>query len=313
MIRFLLTRLAFALLTLVVASLAAFVLVHLSGSTPGGVALGASGTPETVYAYDVSVGWYDPWHQQFLSWIGTVASGDLGRSLIDGRDIGADILKRLPVTAALAIGGTLLSALIGVSLGVIAAVRGGIVDRMITAVSGFLLSLPPFWFGILLVLVFAVQLRVLPATGFVPFAKDPVRSLASLVLPVITIAVTTAGFIARQSRASMAEALAQEHIRTLRALGTPQRRIIGVHALRSASLPILASIAIMFIQLFGGSVIIETLFAIPGIGQAMQVAVGSADLPFVQALVLVATLVVVTINLGLELLNRFLDPKLRSS
>ena len=176
-----------------------------------------------------------------------------------------------------------------------------------------MLSLPAFWVGILLVYVFAVQMRLLPATGFVPFEVSPEKWFKSLVLPVLTIAITSAGFIARQTRASMAESLAQEHIRTLRAVGTPTGRIVYVHALRSASLPILASVAIQFIVLFGGSVMIELLFALPGIGQAMQSAVGSADLPFVQALVLVATLVVVIVNVVLETLNRTLDPKLRTS
>jgi peptide/nickel transport system permease protein len=133
------------------------------------------------------------------------------------------------------------------------------------------------------------------------------------VLPVLTVAITSMAGIARQTRASMSETLTQEHMRTLRAVGTPTTRIVYVHALRGASLPILAIVAIQFIVLFGGSVVIEVLFALPGIGQAMQAATGSADLPFVQALVLVATLVVVVVNLVLELLNRTLDPKLRAS
>ena len=227
--------------------------------------------------------------------------------------IGPDIAKRLPVTAALALFGTLLSAVVGIVLGVTAAVRGGGADRVITALSGVLLSVPAFWVGVLLVYVFAVQMRLLPATGFVPFAVDPRAWARSLVLPVLTIAITSAAGIARQTRASMSETLTQEHMRTLRAVGTPTTRIVYVHALRGASLPIIASVAIQFIVLFSGSVIIEVLFALPGIGQAMQAAVGSADLPFVQALVLVATLVVVIVNLGLELLNRTLDPKLRAS
>jgi peptide/nickel transport system permease protein len=313
MLTFVLKRIAFAILTLVVATMLAFVLVHLSGSTPGAVALGMAGTPEQVEAYNIEVGWYDPWIVQYLSWWGQVLQGDLGVSLIDGRPIGPDIAKRLPVTAALAVLGTLVSALIGITMGVVAAVRGGAVDRGITALSGILLSLPAFWVGVLLVYVFAVQMRLLPATGFVPFAVNPEAWARSLVLPVLTIAITSAAGLARQTRASMGEALTQEHMRTLRAVGTPTWRIVYVHALRSASLPILASVAIQFIILFGGSVIIEVLFALPGIGQAMQAAVGSADLPFVQALVLVATLVVVVVNLGLELLNRVLDPKLRAS
>ncbi|MFE1646707.1 ABC transporter permease [Microbacterium sp. P01] len=313
MLIFILKRVAFAVLTLLVASWIAFMLVHLSGSTPGGVALGQSATPEQVTAYNTEIGWYDPWVAQFANWVGQVLQGNLGVSLIDGREIGPDIAKRLPVTAALALGGTVLSAVIGIALGVAAAVRGGTVDRVITAVTGILLSLPAFWVGVLLVYFLAVQLRLLPATGFVPFEVSPDKWFRSLVLPVLTIAITSAGFIARQTRASMAEALAQEHIRTLRAVGTPTWRIVYVHALRSASLPILASVAVQFIVLFGGSVMIELLFALPGIGQAMQAAVGSADLPFVQALVLVATLVVVIVNLLLETLNRTLDPKLRTS
>lgn len=313
MLIFALKRIAFALLTLVVATFAAFVLVHLSGSTPGAVALGQGATPEEVVAFNNAIGWNDPWIVQYANWVGQVLRGDLGVSLIDGRDLAEDIGKRLPVTAALALFGTLLSAVLGIVMGVVAAVRGGVVDRAVTALSGILLSLPQFWVGVLLVFLFSVQLRLLPATGFVPFATSPDAWARSLVLPVLTIAITSAAALARQTRASMGESLTQEHMRTLRAIGTPTWRIIYVHALRGASLPIIASIAIQFIILFGGSVIIEVLFALPGVGQAMQAAVGSADLPFVQALVLVATLVVVIVNLGLELLNRTLDPKLRAS
>ncbi|MBW9121860.1 ABC transporter permease [Microbacterium trichothecenolyticum] len=313
MLIFILKRVAWGIVTLLIASWIAFMLVHLSGSTPGGVALGQSATPEQVAAYNESIGWYDPWIQQYAAWVAQVLQGNLGTSLIDGRPIGPDIAKRLPVTAALAVFGTLVAAVIGVVMGVIAAVRRGAVDKAITATSGILLSVPAFWIGVLLVYVFAVQLRLLPATGFVPFANDPAAWARSLVLPVLTIAITSAAGIARQTRASMSESLAQEHIRTLRAVGTPTNRIIYVHALRGASLPILASVAVMFIVLFSGSVVIEVLFALPGIGQAMQSAVGSADLPFVQALVLVATLVVVIVNVALELLNRTLDPKLRAS
>ncbi|MEV8274169.1 ABC transporter permease [Microbacterium sp. NPDC077184] len=310
---FILRRIGFAILTLLIASFLAFALVHLSGSTPGGVVLGVGGTAEQIEAYNQEIGWYDPWIVQFSNWVWQVLQGNLGVSLIDGRDIAADIAKRLPVTAALALLGTLFCSVLGIVMGVVAAVRGGMVDRGVTATAGIMISLPAFWVGVLLVFVFAVQLRLLPATGFVPFDVNPEAWARSLVLPVLTIALTAAAGIARQTRASMAEALTQEHMRTLRATGTPMNRIIYVHALRSASLPIVASIAIQFIILFSGSVVIEVLFALPGIGQAMQAAVGSSDLPFVQALVLIATLVVVIVNLALELVNRALDPKLRAS
>ena len=313
MLTFVLKRVAFAILTLVVATCSP----SCSFTCPGPPrARWHSGSPERrsrSTAYNIEIGWYDPWITQYLDWVRQVLQGNLGTSLVDGRHIASDIAKRIPVTAALAVLGTLLSAVIGITLGVVAAVRGGAVDRVITALPGIMLSLPAFWLGVLLVYVFAVQMRLLPATGFVPFADDPEAWAKSLVLPVLTIALTSAAGLARQTRASMAESLTQEHMRTLRAVGTPTYRIIYIHALRGASLPIIASVAINFIILFGGSVIIEVLFALPGIGQAMQSAVGSADLPLVQALVLVATLVVVAVNLALEFLTRFLDPKLRAS
>ena len=314
MLFFVLKRVAFAILTLLVATWLAFMLVHLSGSTPGGVALGQSATPEQVVAYNQSIGWYDPWIVQYLDWLGQVLQGNLGVSLIDGR---ADRARHRKATArhgrprrCSEPSSAPSSASRSASSPRCAAVPS---DRFITALSGVLLSVPAFWVGVLLVYVFAVQLRLLPATGFVPFAVDPAAWAKSLVLPVLPIAITSLAGIARQTRASMSETLTQEHMRTLRAVGTPTTRIVYVHALRGASLPILASVAIQFIVLFGGSVVIEVLFALPGIGQAMQAAVGSADLPFVQALVLVATLVVVVVNLALELLNRTLDPKLRAS
>ncbi|GIU57500.1 ABC transporter permease [Arthrobacter sp. NicSoilC12] len=234
-------------------------------------------------------------------------------SLIDGRSVSADLASRLPVTAALAAGATALSAVLGIGLGVTAAVRGGLVDRIVGAVCGLAVALPAFWIGIIFVYLFAVQSSVFPATGYVPFEVSPQDWGLSLALPVITLAVGGAAFIARQTRASMLEALQQEHIRTLRATATPTWKILYVHALRYASLPIVAGIALQFIGLFGGSVIAEQLFAMPGLGQAVQTSVSTHDAPSVQGVVVVATVVVVAVNLVLELATKFLDPKLRAS
>ncbi|WP_062201370.1 ABC transporter permease [Demequina salsinemoris] len=313
MLTFIVKRIGFAAVTLLVASGLVFLLMHLSPTTPGVVALGTGGTPETIQEYNESIGWYDPLFVQYLRWLADLVQGDLGTSLTDGRDIATDIGKRLPVTAAVAAGAVLLSSIVGIALGVTAAVRRGIADRMVTAMSGIFISIPQFWLGIVLVFVFAVQLGLLPASGFTRLEDDPAAWFRSLLLPVLTLSVGSVGFIARQTRASMVEALTQEHIRTLRAVGTPTWRILYVHALRYASLPIVAGISIQFIGLFGGSVIIEQLFNLPGVGLAMQQAVGYTDVPFVQALVVVATLVVVIVNLLLEISNKLLDPKLRAS
>ncbi|NEM92272.1 ABC transporter permease [Galbitalea soli] len=313
MVVFVLKRLGLAVVTIVVVSVIAFLLVHAGTTTPGVIALGMGATPAEIAAYNQKIGWNDPLALQYLAWLGKAVHGDLGVSLTDGRSILNDILTRLPVTGALATGATIVSTVLGVALGVTAAVRRGLADRVVSAFTGIVVAIPAFWLGIVLIFLLAVQTPLLPATGFVPFEISPSGWAASLVLPVLTLGIGGAAFVGRQTRASMIDALSQEHIRTLRATGTPTWRILYVHALRYASLPIVASVALQFIALFGGSVIIETLFAMPGLGLDIQGAVGSSDSPVVQGLVVIATIVVVIVNLVLELVSGILDPKLRTS
>ena len=313
MLGFIARRLGFAVVTVLVSSILVFILVHLSPTTPGVVALGNTGTPETIRAYNESIGWFDPWPVQYWRWLSGMVQGNFGQALTDHRLIAPDLAKRLPVTFTLAALTTVFSAVVGIVLGVTAAVRRGVWNKVVTALSGVLISMPQFWLGILLVYGFAVVLRILPATGYTTPGQDPKKWILGLILPVVALSVGAIGFLARQTRASMTEALAQEHIRTLRAIGTPTWRILYVHALRYASLPVVAGISIQFIGLMGGSVIIEQVFGLPGLGLAMQQAVGYSDAPYVQAVVVIATLVVVVVNFALEMVSRFLDPKLRAA
>jgi len=310
---FITKRLLMALATVLVVAVLAFLLVHAIPGSPGAVSLGAGASQEAIDEVNQRLGWDDPLLTQFITWLGSAVQGDLGISLIDGRSVSADLASRLPVTASLAAGATILSAVLGIALGVTAAVRGGVLDQAIGGFVGLLVALPAFWVGVLFVYLFAVQSSIFPATGYVPFEVSPQDWALSLALPVITLAVGGAAFIARQTRASMLEALQQEHIRTLRATATPTWKILYVHALRYASLPIVAGIALQFIGLFGGSVIAEQLFAMPGLGQAVQTSVSTHDAPAVQGVVVIATVVVVAVNLVLELATKFLDPKLRAS
>jgi peptide/nickel transport system permease protein len=268
--------------------------------------------PPQIEALNQRLGWNDPLITQYFRWAASAARGDLGTSLIDGHDIGSAILTRLPVTASLAAGATLVSAIAGIGMGVVAAVKGGVTDKIINAFAGLAASLPAFWVGIVLVYFLAVQAGLFQATGYVSFAESPAKWFSSLFLPVLTLAIGGSSFIARQTRASMLDALTQEYIRTLRATAMPTWRILYVHALRYASLPIVAGVALQFIALFGGSVIAEQLFALPGLGSEIQKAVGTNDGPTVQGVVLVSTLIVVAVNLLLELSTLFLDPKLRT-
>ena len=304
-------RLGMAIGTVLAAVLFSFLLVHATDTSPGAVRLGPGGTAERIEAENEALGWNDPLPAQFFDYVGNLVQGDLGTSLIDGRSVFDDLASRVPVTAFVALFATILSGVVGVLLGVTAAVRGGRTARVITTGSGIALSLPAFWLGVILVYLLALRLGWLPATGYVPFALDPVGWSQSLVLPVLALTIGGAAIIARTANAGMREALVQEHIRTLRAMGTPEWRVRYVHALRFASVPVVSVLGIQFIALFGGSVIIENLFALPGLGQAGQIAASSSDFPALTGVVIVATVVVVVINLLLDLVVAALDPKVR--
>ena len=306
-------RLALAVGTVLAAVLISFLLVHATDGSPGAIVLGPGATAAEVAAKNTELGWDQPLWTQLFGYLGNLVQGDLGTSIIDGRSIADDLASRLPVTGFIALFATILSGVVGVILGVAAAVRGGLLGRFINSSSGVALSLPAFWVGILLVYVLSIQLEWLPATGYVPFTDDPVGWFESLLLPVITLAVGGAAIVARTAAAGMREAMRQEHIRTLRAMGTPAWRIRYVHALRYASVPVVSVLGIQFIALFGGSVIIENLFALPGLGQASQAATSAHDFPALIGVVVVATVVVVITLLLLDLLVAALDPKVRTS
>lgn len=313
MLSFVARRLVFALGTVFASVVISFLLVQATDGSPGAIRLGPGATAEQIAAENAELGWDRPLLVQFGDLLADLVRFDLGTSLIDGRDIGADLATRLPVTASIALLATALSGVVGIVLGVTAAVRGGRIGQGITSGAGVALSLPAFWVGILLVYALSLQLGLLPATGYVRFGADPAGWLLSLALPVLTLAIGGAAIVARTANAGMREALAQEHIRTLQAMGTPQWRIRYVHALRFASVPVISVLGIQFIALFGGSVIIENLFALPGLGQASQSAAVSHDFPALIGVVVVATVVVVLTNLVLDLAVAALDPKVRTA
>lgn len=313
MLAYVAKRLGLAVGTVLAAVLISFLLVHAGDGTPGAVRLGPGATPDEIAAENEALGWNQPLVVQFVEYLGSLARFDLGTSLIDGRSIGADLADRLPVTGFIALFATILSGVVGILLGVAAAVRGGRFGKFITTGAGVALSLPAFWVGVLLVYLLSIQLELLPATGYVDFTDDPAAWFDSLLLPVFTLTVGGAAIIARTAAGGMREALGQEHIRTLRAMGTPEWRIRYVHALRFASVPVVSVLGIQFIALFGGSVIIEQLFALPGLGQASQAAATSSDFPALVGVVVVATVVVVIVNLLLDLFVAALDPKVRTA
>jgi peptide/nickel transport system permease protein len=312
MIRFVINRFLLAILTLFVAAVMSFIIVHLMPNSPGEIALGTSGTPEAIEAFNNEIGWNDPLIVQFLNWAGMLLSGNLGTSFIDNRELAIEIATRIQVTAYLSLSAIVIMGILGVVIGVTAAVRGGVIDRVLNSITAFFIAVPAFWFAIFLILIFAVFNPFLPASGYVDVTEDFGAWAMSLVLPVFSLAAHGAAAIARITRAAMLEAVTQEHIRTLRALGMPRNRIIYLHALRFASVQIVSVIGLQFVLTFGGTITVETLFQLPGLGTGVQRAIIARDVPLIQATVMVTTVVVVVTMFVSELATRFLDPKVRN-
>jgi peptide/nickel transport system permease protein len=294
-----------------VVSAATFVLVAL---TPGDVArtiLGASGTPEQYSELRRSLGLDQPLLTRYWHWLTNAVHGDLGVSLFNQQPVTSTLDSRLPVTLSLVIGATVLASVPGIALGVAGALRPGIAGRLVDAVSMVGLAIPNFFLGLLLISWFAVSIRLFPATGYVPLTESPGGWLRSLVLPVVTLAVPGVAVVAKQTRDAMLDVLDRPFIRMLRASGLPGRSIVLKHALRDASIPIVTVVGIIFVGALGGSVVVESVFALPGLGGLAVLATQQHDLPLIQGVAVYFTAIVIAANLVVDLTYRFLDPRIR--
>jgi peptide/nickel transport system permease protein len=304
-------RLLIAIPMLIVIASLAFLLVSLIPGDPAVSILGPDATPAQYAALRESMGLNRPLVVQYGDWMLHAIRGDLGNSVQTGRPVVVLIAERLPVTISIAFLGVIVTFALGVMLGLVGALRGGWVGKTAQVISVLGVSVPGFWLGILLVLVFSVSLAWLPATGYVPLSDSPGGWLRSLILPVVTVALAGVAAIARQTRASMNDALSKDYIRTLLASGTPRNTIIFKHALRNASIPVVTSLGFQFITIFGGAFIIEQVFALPGLGQLTVSAVSNHDIPLIQGVVLLSAVLVIVVNLAVDLLYSWLNPKVR--
>ncbi|WP_322046517.1 ABC transporter permease [Paraburkholderia sp. J67] len=311
MIQYLARRLVLSLVTVMGAVVLSFFLVHLTPGSPGQLILGSGASQEQIDALNDKIGWNESLVSQLTHYLAGAVQGDLGESIIDGHAIGPDLSARLQITGTIAALATLVSAVFGVLIGVVCAVRGGVTDRLINAANGMALSAPPFWIGVVLVYLLAVETSLFPATGYVSPADGLSGWLASITLPVIALAIPGIAIVARTARVSTIQSLAQPHIQMLRSMGTPPWRVLFVHTLRSASVPVVSVLGMQFVAVFTGSIIIEGLFGLPGLGQAASTAVTYHDFPAVEGVVIVASLVVVMVNLVLDALVVLLDPRVR--
>lgn len=249
---------------------------------------------------------------RLLEWYGGMFRGDLGQSLLLNRSVTDAILERLPVTLALAGFALALTVAIGVPLGVIAALKANtVVDQIVLVVALIGVSVPNFWLGLMLIVSFGVWLDVLPAGGYTPFADSPMGWVRSLILPGISLALLQIGLLARITRATMLEVLRQDYVRTARAKGLPMRMVVGQHALRNVMVPVVTVIGISFGLLLSGSVVIETVYSIPGMGRLLATAIFSRDYPVIQGGLLVTATVLVLLNLAVDLLYAVIDPRVK--
>jgi len=247
---------------------------------------------------------------QYTDWLTHAVRGDLGSSLFTGQSVTSLLNSRLEASLSLILGTALACGLFGVGLGLLSAVRGGVTGRLVGAGSTIGMSLPTPWLGLVLVLVFAIQLRALPATGYVPLEQSGSEWARALILPVMCLAAGGVALIARQTRGAVLDVLGRDYVRALRAAGLPARRVLFRHVLRNAAVPVVSTMGLLVIGLLGGTVVVEQLFALPGLGQEAVIATGQHDLPVLEGVVVYFTLLVVLFNFTTDLANMRLNPRL---
>lgn len=312
MLRVILNRVLVAIPVLMVVAVTVFFIIHLTPGDPASVMLGPEADPATVAALRESLGLDRPLYVQFFSWFGGLFVGDLGDSIFLGQSVAQAVFTHIGPTLQIAVLAQLITIVIAIPMGVLAARRKGRgSDQVIMAVTMLGTSVPAFLVALLLVLLLAVTFRVLPAGGYVDPFLDPARGLTFLLLPAISLAAAQTALLARMTRSSMIEILGQNYIRTARAKGAGSARITVGHALRNASIPLLTVVGQSFGLLIGGSVVIETVFNIPGLGQLIINAITRRDYPVIQGIVLVTAVLYVLINLIVDIAYGLIDPRVR--
>lgn len=313
MVSYLTRKLLFGLALFVVVTAVTFMLVFANGESSVRQAIGENATDEQVAQRVVELGLDQPVLLQYVKWLGDLFTGDLGRSFFTEEPVTEMLATRIPVTLSLILVSLVFTAVISVLVGVAAAVKGGWVDRVLQLLSVGATALPSFLVAIGLVFLFAIAIPAFPATGYVPFTDSPAGWVASLVLPVLSILLWVVAGAAQQFRGAMVDAMRQDFVRTLRSRGVPERAIVFRHALRNAAGPGLTILSLQTIALLGAAVLIEQVFALPGIGRLTVFTALAGDLPAVMGVVVFSTLVVVVVNIAADLLNGWLNPRVRLS
>jgi peptide/nickel transport system permease protein len=250
---------------------------------------------------------------QYWHWLDGVLHGSLGTDLFSGQPVTQELNARLGPSLSIIVGTVIVSGLVGVSLGIVSALRGGTLGRLVDVVSLAGLAVPNFWLALVLAELLAVRVQVFPATGYAPLSADPGPWLRSIALPVLTLSAGGVAFVAKQTRDSLSEVMSRDFIVMLRARGLSRRSVVLRHALRNAAIPVVTVLGLLLVGLLGGTVLIENVFSIPGLGQEAVTAAGSHDLPVIEGVAFYFAVVVVIANLLVDVSYRLLSPRMRES
>ncbi|MFJ4208077.1 ABC transporter permease [Paenarthrobacter sp. NPDC089675] len=312
MIRLILRRLMMSAPLVFVVTGLSFVLL---GLLPGNAAqsiLGQNATPESIAALEREMGLDQPLLVQYWNWVSGVLRGDLGNSLLNHQEVFPALMGRLGVTLSLLIGALTFAVVFGVLIGVLTARSRGFWSRAVDVLAVGGLAIPSFWLALLLILFFAVQLRIFPATGYVRPEQSITSWMWFLALPVVSLGVHMVTSIAKQTRDAMRDSLSSPYVLGLRANGISEKKIVFRHALRNAAIPIVTIVGLLFVGSLTGAVVAESIFVLPGLGTAVVAATSHRDIPMIQGAALLLTLIVVFVNVVVDLAYGWLNPKVRT-
>ena len=308
---YLLRRLLLAVPLLFLVSILTFVVVALIPGDPAVRILGGGQTESAYHQLDQRLGLTQPILTQYWHWLDHAFHGSFGVSLFTNQTVGSQIGQRLGVTVSLLIGATLVTLVIGLALGIASAVWRGPVGRLVDALSWVGFAVPSFWLGLILVEYVAVKGQLLPPSGYVSPGTNVGDWIKSLVLPVITLAAIGATGVAKQTRDALSEVMSTEYIASLRLAGLSERTILFRHALRNAAIPIVTSLGLFAVAMLGGTVLVEQVFVMPGLGSLAVQAATDHDLPVIEGVVVTFTLIVVAVNLLIDVSYAWLNPRVR--
>ncbi|MEP6972398.1 MAG: ABC transporter permease [Betaproteobacteria bacterium] len=312
MISYILRRFLQLLPVLLIASTAIWAMIYAVPGDPVATMVGENATPELIAEVTTRLGLDKPVPEQYWSWLTHALQGDFGLSIQNREPVLNLIVQRIPATIQLALAATVIGLLLGVPVAVVSALKpGGWLDRMLSGWSALALGVPTFWLGILLILLFAVNLRWLPsASQYVSIFDSPWEALRNVVLPATTLGVYVSGIFARFLRASLLGELKADYVRTARSKGLPERDVIGRHVMRNALLPFVTIVGLMMATFIGGTVVTEAVFTYPGLGRLLIQAISTRDYPLIQGCILFILVVFVLINLAVDVLYAYIDPRI---